>query len=151
LSGLLDAEKTFKKLSKANFIDSAAFVANDLRERLSDSNMGSVLGATIQIQKCLLGPIVPKYDLRDLSGLLGRHSPNVSTILLRFFYNFSTIIPYSHLPSFPCKILVSRSKENPSPNLACTKFFYNFSTKLPYNLCFLTRVNRQRGRIVEKL
>jgi hypothetical protein len=62
---------------------------------------------------------------------LGRHSPNVSKILLRFFYDFSTIIPCAHLPSFPRKILVSRSKENPSPNLACTKFFYNFSTKSP--------------------
>jgi hypothetical protein len=66
-----------------------------------------------------------------MGNKLGRHSPNVSTILLRFFHDFSTIIPCAHLPSFPREILVSRSKENPSPNLACTKFFYNFSTKLP--------------------
>jgi hypothetical protein len=50
-------------------------------------------------------------------------------MFLQFFYDFSTIIPCAHLPSFPRKILVSRSKENPSPNLACTKFFYNFSIK----------------------
>jgi hypothetical protein len=36
----------------------------------------------------------------------------------------------------PRKILVSRRKKNPSPNLACTKFFYNFSTKSPWKLCF---------------
>jgi hypothetical protein len=29
-----------------------------------------------------------------------RHSPNVSTILLRFFYDFSTIIPRAHFPAF---------------------------------------------------
>jgi hypothetical protein len=69
--------------------------------------------------------------IRGHEVYLGRHSPNVSTILLRFFYDFSTIIPCAHLPSFPGKILVSSSKENPSPNLACTKFFYNFSTKSP--------------------
>jgi hypothetical protein len=79
----------------------------------------------------LLSCILMKTDnVRDHRAL-GRHSPNVSTILLRFFYDFSTIIPCTHLPSFPRKILVSRSKENLSPNLACTKFFYNFSTKSP--------------------
>jgi hypothetical protein len=57
----------------------------------------------------------------DHLGLPGRHSPNVSTILLRFFYDYFTIIPCAHFPAFPRKILVSRSKENPSPNLACTK------------------------------
>jgi hypothetical protein len=83
---------------------------------------------------------------------LGRHLPNVSTILLLFFFfNFSTIIPRAHFPPFPREILDSRSKENPSPNLACTKFFYNSSPKSLWNLCFLTRVNGQRGRIVEEL
>jgi hypothetical protein len=70
-------------------------------------------------------------------------------MFLRFFYDFSTIIPLAHFPPFPREILVSRSKENPSPNLACTKFFYNSSLKSLWNLCFLTRVNSQRGRIVE--
>jgi hypothetical protein len=55
----------------------------------------------------------------------------IHQMFLQFFYDFSTIIPCAHLPSFPRKILVSRSKENPSPNLACTKLFYNFSTKSP--------------------
>jgi hypothetical protein len=72
-------------------------------------------------------------DLHKLNLLVsqGRHSPNISTILLRLFYDFSTIIPRAHFPAFPRKILVSRSKKNPSTNLASTKFFYNFSTKLP--------------------
>jgi hypothetical protein len=67
----------------------------------------------------------------SLLSPLGRHSPNVSTILLQFFYDFSTIIPRAHFPAFPREILVSRSKKNSSPNLACTKFFYNSSSKSP--------------------
>jgi hypothetical protein len=54
----------------------------------------------------------------------------IHQMFLQFFYDYSTIIPRAHFPDFPRKILVSRSKENPSPNLACTKFFYNSSTKL---------------------
>jgi hypothetical protein len=73
---------------------------------------------------------------------------NSSTIILRFFYDYSP-------RAFPCFYardpIVSRSKENPSPNLACTKFFYIFSTKLPWSLCFLSRVNSQQEIIVEKL
>jgi hypothetical protein len=38
---------------------------------------------------------------RVLWRLQGRHSPNVSTILLRFFYDFSMIIPRAHFPAFP--------------------------------------------------
>jgi hypothetical protein len=37
----------------------------------------------------------------EVSDYQGRHSPNVSTILLRFFYDFSTIIPRAHFPAFP--------------------------------------------------
>jgi hypothetical protein len=85
------------------------------------------------LQAVAEGPRPRKTHVKDESEerVQGRHSPNVSTILLRFFYDFSTIIPCAHILSFPRKSLVSRSKENPSPNLACTKFFYNFSTKSP--------------------
>jgi hypothetical protein len=35
--------------------------------------------------------------------LLGRHSPNISTIILQLFYDFSTIIPRTHFPLFRAK------------------------------------------------
>jgi hypothetical protein len=40
-------------------------------------------------------------DVKDSQVLQGQHSPNVSTILLRFFYDFSKIIPRAHFPAFP--------------------------------------------------
>jgi hypothetical protein len=74
-------------------------------------------------------------DKSSLLSLPSRSWGDIHQMFLQFFYDFSTIfftiIPCAHLLSFPREILVRRSKENPSPNLACTKFFYNFSKKLP--------------------
>jgi hypothetical protein len=47
---------------------------------------------------------IPNDDSLDMhveKKIKGWHSPNVSTILLRFFYDFSMIIPRAQVPAFP--------------------------------------------------
>jgi hypothetical protein len=60
--------------------------------------------------------LVPSREHVSLA-ISPRHSPNVSTILLRFVYDFSTIIP--------CRPCLSRVRK------IFLQFFYNFSTILP--------------------
>jgi hypothetical protein len=86
---------------------------------------------------CMLGErfgLEKRVREKKCFSMLGCHSPIVSTILLRFFYDFFYDYSPRHFPAFQREILVSRSKENPSLNLARTKFFYNSSTKSLWNL-----------------